>query len=170
MKPAEYNTQNRAPVLATESGGADGGHLEASAKPVTSGHNQSLSSGAEVFQAQNINPTEGVLNWIASNYLQTTPPTCMDDHNKFLAYMERMRLVITGVSVGSLLITVKCDSVEVLEGLWEDYSSGHLGNMVQKCFVTEEILMELNLEELKLKTTISEEEYKQCKAYLEKKG
>ena len=79
-----------------------------------------------------------------------------------------MRLIITGVSVGSLLITVKCDSLQILERLWEDYSCGHLGEVVQRYFVTEEILTELSLAELKLKTAISEEEYKACKKYLGK--
>ena len=91
----------------------------------------------------------------------------MDDHNNFLAYMEKMRFIITGVKVGSLVITVKCDSLEILEELWEDYSSGHLGEVVQRCFVTKEILTELSLAELKLKTTILEKEYKAYKAYFE---
>ena len=94
----------------------------------------------------------------------------MDEHNNFLAYMQKMRVIITGVRVGSLLITVKCDSLEILEELWQDYSSGHLGEVVQRCFVTEEILMELNLTELKLKTTILEKEYEACKVHFEKES
>ena len=79
-----------------------------------------------------------------------------------------MRLNIIGVSFGSLLITVKCDSLQILERLWEDYSSGHLGEVVQRSLVTEEILTKLSLTELKLETTISEEEYKACKMFLGK--
>ena len=166
MKPAEHNTKNRPPVSGTESGRPpDGGHQEAPAVSVTSGHPQPLSS------VDNLVPTEEELfRLIASNYLRTTPPKSKDDRDEFKAYLKEMRVLITGVDVGSLLITVKCDSLQVLEGLWEDYSSGHLGEVVQKCFVTEEILQELNLAELKLKTTISEEEYKACKIYFEKKG
>ena len=40
--------------------------------------------------------------------------------------------------------------------------------MVQRCFATEEILTEFSLAELKLQTTISEEEYIACKMYFEK--
>ena len=111
---------------------------------------------------------ERILCLIADKYLKATPLRSKDDLDSFLAYMKEMRLIITGVHTGSLLITVKCDSLQILERLWEDYSSGHLGEVVQRCFVTEEILTELSLAELKLETTISEEEYKACKMFLGK--
>ena len=173
MTPAELNTQDRTPFSARESAGSqNGGHREASVVPVSSGHTQSSCTGinAELPDApMSPIPTEGeVLRLIASNYLQTTPPKCKADRDDFVAYMEKMKVIITGVDEGSLLITVKCDSLEILERLWEDYSSGHLGEVVQRCFVTEEILAELSLAELKLQTTISEEEYVACKMYFEK--
>ena len=111
---------------------------------------------------------ESILCLIADKYLKAAPLRSMDDLNSFLAYMEKMRLIITGYRLGCLLITVKCDSLQILERLWEDYSSGHLGEVVQRCFVTEEILTELSLADLKLETTISEEEYKACKMFLGK--
>ena len=105
---------------------------------------------------------------IAGNYLQTTPPQSPEERNRFKEYMKEMRLIITGVSVGSLVITVKCESLMILEELWTDYSSGRLGEVVQNCFVTEKILKELNLAELRLKTTIDVEEYNACKMFFEK--
>ena len=63
------------------------------------------------------------------------------------------------------MITVKCDSLKSLEELWREYSCGLLGKMVQDCFVTEKILKELNLAELKLKTTMDIEEYNAYKLY-----
>ena len=161
--PAEQNTQGRTPVSAIESESPqDGGHQGTSAVPV--------SLGAEVPQASNViqRETQRVLAKIASKYLETAPPSCKDDLNDFMAYMGKMRFIITGFAMGSLLITVRCDSLQVLERLWEDYSLGHLGDVVQRCFVTEEILTELSLAELKLKTTISKEEYKICKMHFEK--
>ncbi|XP_078348623.1 3'-5' exoribonuclease HELZ2-like isoform X2 [Oculina patagonica] len=171
IKPAEHkNTQDRTPVSVVESEGPQiGGYPEMVAVPVTSEHTQPPSTGAEALQAPNrILSEEELFRLIASNYLLTTPPKSKNERDDFLTYLKEVRVTIKGVSVGSLLITVKCDSLEVLERLWEDYISGHLGKVVQKCFVTEEILKELNLSELKLKTTISEEEYKACKAYFEK--
>ena len=169
MTPAEQNTQDRTPVLAEESEGSHfGGHQETSAIPVPSGHAQPSCKDAEAPQAPvSPIPTEGeVLRLIATNYLQTTPPRSKADRDDFLAYLEKMRVMITDVGVGSLLITVKCDSLEILERLWEDYSSSHLGKVVQRCFVTKEILTELSLAEIKLRTTISEEEYLACKMYM----
>ena len=63
------------------------------------------------------------------------------------------------------MITVKCDSLKSLEELWKEYSCGRLVKMVQDCFVTEKILKELNLAELKLKTTMDIEEYNAYKLY-----
>ena len=170
MAPAELNTQNKTPVSARELGRSqNGGHQEV---PVSSGHTQSpcTGSGAQLPHAPvSPIPTEGeVLRLIATNYLQTTPPRSKADHDDFLAYLEKMRVMVRDVGVGSLLITVKCDSLEILERLWEDYSSSHLGEVVQRCFVTKEILTELSLAELKLQTTILEEEYVACKMYFEK--
>ena len=65
--------------------------------------------------------------------------------------------------LGSLVITVSCSSLEVLEQLWEDYCSGHLIEVVQETLVTEQLLKELCLSEVKLKTIISEKEYSACK-------
>ena len=166
MTPAEHNTQDTTPVSASHIGG----HQDTSAIPVSSRHTQSSCTGAEAPQApMNPIPTEGeVLRLIASNYLLTTPPKSKADHDDFLAYMKQMQVIITDVVIGSLLITVKSDSLEILERLWEDYSSGHLGEVVQRCFVTEEILTKLSLAELNLQTTISEEEYMACKMYFGK--
>ena len=108
---------------------------------------------------------KGVLCLVAINYLNTTPPQSMDERNEFLEFLEKTRTCITGVFVGSLVITVKRDSLKSLEELWKGYSCGRLVKMVQDCFVTESILKELNLAELKLKTTMDIEEYNAYKLY-----
>ena len=90
------------------------------------------------------------------------------EFNQFMEYAKEMKLTIVGASDGSLVITVKCESLMILEDLWTDYSSGHLGEVVQNCFVTEKILKELNLAELRLKTTMDIEEYNACKMFFEK--
>lgn len=66
---------------------------------------------------------------------------------------------------GSLLITVTCSSLPILEGLWEDYSSGNLSKVVEEKLVTPDVLEKLGLSNLKLKTTITEEEYNKCKEF-----
>ena len=105
---------------------------------------------------------------IVRDYFQATPPQSIEEIERFMEYVKQMRIIITGVSEGSLLITVRCESRMILEELWTDYSSGHLGEVVQNCFVTEKILKELNLAELRLKTTMDIEEYNACKMFFEK--
>ena len=169
MKPAEENTQDRTASSKKPGGPQNGEQQKAPPEPVPSGHTEpSRIEAVQAPQALDHIATEDVLCLIATNYLKCTPPNSMDDHGNFLSYMREMRLIITGHSVGSLLITVKCNSLQILNSLWKDYSSGHLGEVVQTCFVTEELLAELGLAELKLKTTISEEEYEACKSYFEK--
>ena len=73
---------------------------------------------------------------------------------------------IQGNKLGSLVITVSCSSLQVLERLWDDYCSNHLNEVVQQTLVTAEVLKELGVSEVKLKTTISEEEYEACKEFL----
>ena len=53
---------------------------------------------------------EKALCLIAINYLQTTPPQSRDERNEFKEYLKEMGFVITGASMGSLVIRVECDS------------------------------------------------------------
>ena len=170
MKPTEHSTQDRTPVSIVQSGGSgDVGQHGASVVPVSSGQNQSSCVNAEAPQAPMYIPTgEELLRRITDNFMRNTPPKNRDEHDYFLTYLERIGAVFAGAGTGSLLITVKCDSLQILERLWKDYLTGHLGEVIQRSFVTEEILTEFSLSELKLKTTISEEDYKACKAYFEK--
>ena len=105
---------------------------------------------------------------IIVKYFNATEPQSIEEFERFLEYARKLRVTIIGVSRGSLVITVKCESLMILEELWTDYSSGHLGEVVQNCFVTEQILKELNLAELRLKTTMDIEEYNACKIFFEK--
>ena len=41
--------------------------------------------------------------------------------NQFKKYAKEMKLIIVGASDGSLVITVKCESLMILEDLWTDY-------------------------------------------------
>ena len=169
MKKAEQSTQDRTASSSNPRGTQSGEQLEASTEPVPSRHTGPSSIEAEAPQTPTRTPTKDeVLRLIAVNYVKYTPPRSNNEHVEFLTYLNKMGLAIDGHSVGSLLITVKCDSLQILERLWKDYLSGHLGKVVQRSFVTEELLAELSLAELKLKTTISGEEYEACKKFLKK--
>ena len=88
-----------------------------------------------------------------------------------LEYLKtKLGVVVQGFRQGSLIITVSCSSLEVLEALWRDYRRGHLNEVVQDTLVTAEVLKELNLSEVKLKTIISEDEYKLYKDFFIQKS
>ena len=71
----------------------------------------------------------------------------------------------------SLVITVECSSLKILEGLWEDYCSGHLNAVAQETLITTEVLEKFGLSEIKLKTFISEKEYESGRqTFMEIKG
>ena len=53
--------------------------------------------------------------------------------------------------------------MEILDELWQDYCTGNLGKVVQAFLVMEDILKNLGLTEVKLTTTIEEEEYRTCR-------
>ena len=108
-----------------------------------------------------------VLNLAASKYLKTIDPSKPEDLNGFVFYLEKVRkTLIVDTQSGSLIITVECSSLEILDELWYDYCSGFLNEMAQKFLVTDEVLKELGLTEVKLTTTILEEDYRACREYL----
>lgn len=114
--------------------------------------------------------SQDVLNLIASTYFQKLEPSTPEEFNKFIQYMEQVRkVVIEDVNTGSLEVIVQCSSLEVLDELWEDYSTGHLNEMAQKLLVTGRILKAFGLAEVKLTTTIEEEEYRACRDLLSKR-
>ena len=107
---------------------------------------------------------QDILSSIASKYLQALNPSTSEEFNGFLQYLEKVRkVIIVDVKTGSLIVMVECSSLQVLDELWEDYNTGHLSEMVQKCLVTQEILEEFALAEVKITTTINEEEYRACR-------
>ncbi|CAH3173863.1 unnamed protein product [Porites lobata] len=75
------------------------------------------------------------------------------------------------VKSGSLIITVQCLTLESLESLWNGYCSGYLNDIVERFLVTDEIKRKLGMDDVRLKTTIEEENYLICKkAFLENSG
>ncbi|PFX15770.1 Protein NLRC5, partial [Stylophora pistillata] len=162
LKPKKPKVQTS--TIATENGGSQGVQYQSAAATSSPTEGSVSHSGTDDLQALKTR----VLCSIADNYLRETPPKSIEDHSRFQEHLRKMSVNITGFSVGSLLITVKCESLQILEELWTYYSSGHLGEIVQNCFATEKILEEMNLAELKLKTTIDIEEYKARKVYFER--
>ena len=112
------------------------------------------------------------LDFIAYKYFQAVGPSKPEELNGFLQYLKDVRNVLfVDFQPWSLIITLQCSSLEILDGLWEDYCSGYLDRVAQKYLVTEEALREFYLIEVKLKTTILEAEYNHYREYfLESEG
>ena len=103
--------------------------------------------------------TQGVLDFIALKYFQTVDTTKREERTEFLEYLTDVRKVLVlDAQSGSLIVTVLCTSLEILDALWYDYCTGHLNDMAQKYLVTKDVLKEFNLTKLKLTTTIQLEE------------
>ena len=140
---------------------------DVTAMPVTSFQQQvsiPASFGGEIVP--DLPATQGVMNLIMLKYLQNVNPCTEEEFNGFLRYMRDMRQVaVVDTQQGSLIITVECSSLKTLDGLWEDYRTGRLNEMAQKYLVTEDILRECDLIEVKLTTTILEDDYRACRAH-----
>ena len=110
--------------------------------------------------------SEEVLSSIALKVFERVDPSKQEELNGFIEYMEKVRKVlIVDTQSGSLIITVECGSLEILDELWNDYCTGPLNKIAQEFLVTEDILGRFGLAEVKLKITILEEEYKACREY-----
>jgi len=113
--------------------------------------------------------SEEVLKLAAYKYLQ--PTFASKSHGStsgFKYHLEKVRkVVIVNVSyrqeLESLWVTVQCSSLRILEDLWDDYCSKHLSGVAQNTLVSKDILEKLGLLNVEIRTTILEEEYKDCR-------
>ena len=82
-----------------------------------------------------------------------------------------MHVKVKLVKMGSLTIIVQCPTLESLEKLWKSYCSGYLNDIVERFLVTDELRRKLGLDNVRLTTTIEEENYLICKnAFRETSG
>ena len=112
--------------------------------------------------------SESLFAEIVSRYLNAFTPSSKNEFEDFLQYLQEIHeVVVLDCHLGSLVLTVECNSLEILDKLWEDYHSGHLDEVVQQCLVSDDILDVLGLTqtEAKVKTFIDEEEYKSCRQH-----
>ena len=69
--------------------------------------------------------TQQVLNLAAFKYLQTIDPSKPEDMNGFVQYLKEVReVLIVDTKQGSLIVTVECSSLKILDRLWIDYCRG----------------------------------------------
>ena len=104
---------------------------------------------------------------VSEDFIQKSDPHEQEDRHELVSHLEEeLWLEYERAAISCLHITVRCRSLEILENLWRDYTSGKLNKAAQRYLVTDEVLKLYNLQELKLSTNIDEEEYRRCKEQL----
>ncbi|KAL9959087.1 hypothetical protein ACROYT_G036170 [Oculina patagonica] len=143
-----------------------------SVQSATAPYQQQAASSMAPFSGENVPytalpPTQEVLNFIAHKYFQGVDTSKPEELNGFLRYLREVRnVLVLDAKQGSLIITLECSSLEILDKLWKDYCLGHLDEMAEKFLVTEEVRSKFRLTTVKLTTTIQVEEYTACRQYL----
>ena len=85
----------------------------------------------------------------------------------FSSYLlETLQVLVERVEPSSIKITVNCRTQEILDRLWNDYQTGHLNKVAEECLITDKVKEELDMETIKLATSILEEDYSACKLSL----
>ena len=101
-------------------------------------------------------------------YMENNPVYPSDQPHEgvsgFLKHIKEVyNLLVKAFGLGCLEITVQCPTLGSLESLWSDYCAGHLNEVAERFLVTSELKRKLNVENVRLETTISEENYLMCK-------
>jgi len=80
--------------------------------------------------------------------------------------IETYKALVLNVCEGSIVVSLRCPTLESLEHLWSDYRSGDLDKLAERYLVTDDMKEKLKLEKSYLKITIDEENYLNCKKAL----
>ena len=77
--------------------------------------------------------------------------------------IEIYKVLDPAVCKGSIVVSLRCPTLESLEHLWSDYCSGDLDKLAERYLVTDDMKKRLKLETSYLKITIDEKNYLNCK-------
>ena len=87
-------------------------------------------------------------------------PSTAEGLSALFEYLQRVYSVsVKSLQEGSLIITVECPTLESLERLWNDYQSSCLDDIAESYLVTDELKRKLELDHVRLRITIQEENY-----------
>ena len=130
-----------------------------------------LISGEEL-EKEDKEVLEGILAQVIEKYVKFKVYSSDETSQALKAFTEYLSkvygLLLLTFKRGSLIIILGCPSLKSLELLWRDYQSGHLNEVAEGYLVTDGIKRKLNLKTIRLKTTIKEENYQNCREALMK--
>lgn len=116
------------------------------------------------------------LTSLATQEMECFPLTTQQELQQFCYYLrQNLDLELSQKKTGSLILTVHCRTLEILEQLWKDYCSGHLDEVAEECFLTDETTKtkeemgeksKADVDTISAETTISKEDYMRCKKFL----
>ena len=110
---------------------------------------------------------DDILEFHASKYLIRHSPSTPEALSALFDHLvEVYNLSVESVQKRSLILTVECPTLESLERLWDDYQSGCLNDIAESYLVTDELKRKLELDHVRLRITIEEENYLICKKAL----
>ena len=104
---------------------------------------------------------ERFLALTVQNYVEFNSNPSIEAFTEHLITVYKVSLRTVGS--GSVIIIVECPTLKILEHLWNDYLTGELDKVAERCFVTDELKKKLNLETTCVKIFIKEENYLNCR-------
>ena len=119
---------------------------KAAVAPITSNQPQALATPStgkaakrKLSRGNRVAPSaQEVLNVIALECFQTVDPSKQEELNGYVKYLKEVRKVLLiDVQPGSLIITVECRTLQILDELWQDYCTSHLNEMAQQFLVSD---------------------------------
>ena len=89
---------------------------------------------------------KAILEVSIAEYTKHHRPSTRSDLCAFIDHMTQIyELALVSVKTSSLIITVKCPTLESLERLWKDYQSGCLNDIAERFLVTDELKRKLGV-------------------------
>jgi len=126
--------------------------------------------------AQKQNKEEERLSHYAAVEVESFPFTTRIKLQNYCSHLRsEFNVELRHKTQGSLILTVHCRTLEILERLWEDYCLGHLDEVAEEFFLADETTKtkeekgetsEDDADTVGLETTILREDYLRCKKFL----
>ena len=87
-------------------------------------------------------------------------------HMRTYRFFADEQIRIREISSGSIVWILVFESIDSLDVFWNEYLSGHLKEMFEKDFITNDLLKSAELESAEIQIYVSEQDFKTCQEEL----